>query len=219
MKKFLLFLFTLMIFTSCLSITKTARLSENEKQISKQNLTDIELFAASSIDTDKISSDTASSLIFDSSMTSYRILPQYDNLIENIKNSYKLLFKNVLDETMNELIVIIENLKITDPEALLNESYQSITWEIENQYKTTIYDIINKHLVDNMELYLNESFTAFTKEASIWRENKAYLAKIKDIEQYPQPALIELSSIVNLLGNTLLSELAFSEQRIRTAGN
>lgn len=219
MKKLLLFLFTIMLFSSCLSITKTARLSENERQVLKQNLIDIELFAARSINIDKISSDTASSLNFDSSMTSYRILPQYDNLMENIRNSYKQLFENVLDETLNELILIIGNLKITDPEALLNESYQSITWEIENQYKTTIYDIINKHLVKNRELYLNESFAAFTKEASIWRENKTYLAKIKDIEQYPRPALIELSSIVNLLGNTLLSELAFSEQRIRTAGS
>ncbi|NLZ67966.1 MAG: hypothetical protein GX903_03060, partial [Spirochaetales bacterium] len=85
MKKFAFILLLLTLLTSCITTTSNTELTLDEQQVLKSTLISTEVTALKSLNANKIALSLAKNFAFNNSITYYAMLPQYNNLISNLR--------------------------------------------------------------------------------------------------------------------------------------
>ena len=217
MKKFAFILLLLTLLTSCITTTSSTELTLDEQQVLKSTLISTEVTALKSLNANKIALSLAKNFAFNNSITYYAMLPQYNNLISNLRADLSVLFEEAIKQEVILMEDYINQLEITNPQLFLQEGYQSVSWYVERQLKDKITSNFSTFIEKSKDGYLVNSFASFSQEAMIWRENQIVLSAIKKIEVPVVPQLPNNTYLTTLLTESFLTELAFSEQRIRTS--
>ncbi len=217
MKKFAFILLLLTLLTSCITTTSSTELTLDEQQVLKSTLISTEVTALKSLNANKIALSLAKNFAFNNSITYYAMLPQYNNLISNLRADLSVLFEEAIKQEVILMEDYINQLEITNPQLFLQEGYQSVSWYVERQLKDKISSNFSTFIEKSKDGYLVNSFASFSQEAMIWRENQIVLSAIKKIEVPVVPQLPNNTYLTTLLTESFLTELAFSEQRIRTS--
>lgn len=217
MKKFAFILLLLTLLTSCITTTSNTELTLDEQQVLKSTLISTEVTALKSLNANKIALSLAKNFAFNNSITYYAMLPQYNNLISNLRADLSVLFEEAIKQEVILMEDYINQLEITNPQLFLQEGYQSVSWYVERQLKDKISSNFSTFIEKSKDGYLVNSFASFSQEAMIWRENQIVLSAIKKIEVPVVPQLPNNTYLTTLLTESFLTELAFSEQRIRTS--
>lgn len=216
MRKLSTILLILFLLTSCLSTENVNTLSEFQATKLKEALIDCELQALNDLDVNDIAKQCSEKLKLNETITAYSFLPQYDVLVQEYKDSFTALFNRVLVYELPNIKTRIRNLEIKDPEQLVNNGYQSVSWEIESLYKAEIVKEVYELIQTYQEQFIAETFKALETETMIWKTNQDVLNKIKAVTAYPTITAISLENSAKALTEELLAQLAFSEQRVRT---
>lgn len=217
MKKFAFILLLLTLLTSCITTTSSTELTLDEQQVLKSTLISTEVTALKSLNANKIALSLAKTFAFDNSISSYSMLPQYNYLISNLRADLSVLFEEAIKQEVILMEDYINQLEITNPQLFLQEGYQSVSWYVERQLKDKISSNFSTFIEKSKDGYLANSFASFSQEAMIWRENQIVLSVIKQLEVPIIPQLPNNAILTTLVTEAFLTELAFSEQRIRTS--
>ena len=217
MKKFAFILLLLTLLTSCITTTSSTEFTLDEQQVLKSTLISTEVTALKTLNANKIALSLAKNFAFNNSITYYAMLPQYNNLISNLRADLSVLFEEAIKQEVILMEDYINQLEITNPQLFLQEGYQSVSWYVERQLKDKITSNFSTFIEKSKEWYLANSFASFSQEAMIWRENQIVLSVIKQLEVPVVPQLPNNTYLTTLLTESFLTELAFSEQRIRTS--
>lgn len=217
MKKFAFILLLLTLLTSCITTKSNTELTLEEQQVLKSTLISTEVTALKSLNANKIALSLAKTFAFDNSISSYSMLPQYNYLISNLRADLSVLFEEAIKQEVILMEDYINQLEITNPQLFLQEGYQSVSWYVERQLKDKISSNFSTFIEKSKDGYLANSFASFSQEAMIWRENQIVLSVIKQLEVPIIPQLPNNAILTTLVTEAFLTELAFSEQRIRTS--
>ncbi len=209
-------LLILFLLISCTSTDNGRAPNEYQLLKLKEALIDAEIQALNNIELSALAEQCSDKLTLNDTITAYSFLPQYDVLIKEYRASFTALFNRVLIYELPNIKSRIRELAIDDPLLMLNSGYQSISWQIETLYKAEILQEIYTLIQTYQDQFLTDTFNALATETNIWKTNQEVLNKIKSVPAYPTITPISLENSARALTEALLTELAFSEQRVRT---